>query len=183
MDDDNDELDAIARQLRWGPAGAELRAEAEETERESHQRRMRRRALSDVVATVAHRGDLVTVLTGGRALTGTVVAGGNDFLTLETGDLEVDVRLAAAVLRVERRSSGGVSTLGGSRTLHARLAEYEQTGEPVTLVAPSLDFEKSGRVAVVATDHVLLLDGDGAECYLPLAAVTLVLRRRPPRRH
>ncbi|NIR42069.1 MAG: hypothetical protein GWN79_28635, partial [Actinobacteria bacterium] len=53
---------------------------------------------------------------------------------------------------------GGRTVRGGSRTLRARLAEYEQTGEPVTL--HTSEGEVRGRIAVAATDHVVVDDDD-----------------------
>lgn len=172
-----DPYDDLARELRRG-AGAEMREEAEITELETRQGRLRRRRLADVAAEAMHRGDRVTVEIRDRRLVGTAVFVGDDYLTLETATEVADVRLDRAVLWVARRPAGGHASRGGSRTLRARLGEYEHTGETVTVVAPAIPAETAGQISVAAVDHVLVSTTDG-EVVVPLPLIELVVRPRP----
>jgi hypothetical protein len=65
--------------------------------------------------------------------------------------------------------------------MRARLAEYEQTGELVHIVAPSISTEVAGSVIVVATDHVTVRRSDGGDVHVPIDAIALVIRPRPRR--
>jgi hypothetical protein len=86
---------------------------------------------------------------------GTVDYVGTDYATVVGDDTSWDIRLERSILsRVERSTAGGHTVTGGSRTFQARLAEYEATGEPITILLPYL--EMPGRITVVATDHVVV---------------------------
>jgi hypothetical protein len=176
---DHDPLDDLARSLRAG-AGAELREEAEIAEQETHRGRLRRRTLGDVAREAVGRGDRVTLFLPDRTLTGEAVYAGEDYLTVRTPHEEVDVRLSRASFTVTRRPSGGHLSRGGSATLKARLGEYEQSGETVDLVVPDLDRTITAVVRVVAADHLMAVEPDGTEIYLPLGQVALVVRPAPP---
>lgn len=175
----DDPLDEIARELRQGP-GAEFRAEAELDEIETETGRRRRRSLADVARGSMHRGDTVSALVAGRTLTGHVDGVGVDYLVLVTAAEVVDVRLDAAVLRVVPAPSGGHDGRPGSATITARLAEYEQTGERVTLLTDTIA-DVTGSIRVVATDHVRIVDLDGADIIIPLRLIAAI-RRPLPRR-
>jgi hypothetical protein len=66
-------------------------------------------------------------------------------------------------------------------TFKARLSEYEQTGEPVELMATALSFSVRGTIEVVAADHVIVRDLDGTRTSLPVELIDLALRPRRPR--
>src|SRR5690606_26592292 len=127
-----EELEALARQLREG-AGRELREEAAEDETLTEIQRRRHRDLADVARIAMHRGDRVLVSGAGLHLAHPVTAVGDDYLTMETDDGAVDVSLASVVMSVESRSSGGRSGVP-STTFRARLAEHEQSGAEVEVV-------------------------------------------------
>lgn len=176
-DREDEPYEELARELRQG-AGAEMRTEAEITELETLQGRLRRRALSDVALEALHRGDRLSVHAPDRTLIGEASYVGSDYLTLEAATKTVDLRLDRIAISASRRTSGGLSSSGGSRTFRARLAEYEQTGEPVTVVCSALGLERRGRLAVVASDHVVV-ESEGDETVVPLGLIDLVFRPRP----
>jgi hypothetical protein len=177
----SDPFDELARELRTG-AGREWREEAEETEAETHRYRLRRRTYADLGAELLHRGDSATVVAAGRTASGRVEGAGADYVTLVSEALEVDVRLDRVVLRADRSPTGGGEQVGGSRTWLARLREFEQTGEPVELWLPAAGVAVRGRIEMVATDHLVVIEAMEREVYLPLDAVVMVIRQRTPRR-
>lgn len=176
----DDPLDEIARELRQGP-GAEFRAEAELDEIETETGRRRRRSLADVARSSMHRGDTVSALVAGRTLIGRVDAVGVDYLVLVTAAEAVDVRFDASLLRVVPAPSGGHDGRPGSATLRARLAEYEQTGERVTALLTDAIADVTGTIRVVATDHVRMVDLDGADVVVPLRLLAGITRPLPGR--
>jgi hypothetical protein len=177
-DPEHDPFDELAREMRLGP-GAEMRAEAEAVEQETHQGRLRHRSLGDVARSWAARGDITTVTAGDAALTGRVIHVGSDYLTLETQTQLVEIRLDQAMVRVQPQPAGGVPLARGSVTFTARLAEFEQTGEPVTVVAGS--HHVSGFIEVGAVDHVVVTDETGAQTFIPHHLIQRVIRPRPSR--
>lgn len=177
--------DDLARELRQ-TVGAELRAEAEISERETEIMRRRHRTLSELVREAAARGDRVSVVSATRTVTGDVAHVGRDYLTLTSDTEVVDARLEAVLIAPHPSRQGGSRTSGGSITFKARLSEYEQTREPVTIVTSrggtSTEAGIDGVLEVVAEDHVILSDRDGTSLAVPLGAIDLVLRPRPDRR-
>jgi hypothetical protein len=176
----DDPLEGLARELRES-VGAEFRAEAEMVEFETEIGRLRRRSLHDVAREAANRGDRVSVVTAGRTVTGLVAHVGKDYLSLETPTEYLDARLDRVALLVSPNTSGGIDPRGGSITFKARLSEFEQTGEQVEVVASQINTSVLGRVAVVATDHVIVQDADGATNVLPLDTIDLAFRTRRSR--
>lgn len=173
----DDELGELARELRQG-AGAELRAEAEVLETETQQGRLRNRDLAGVAQEVARRGDTVSALMAGLTVRGEVAHVGSDYISIDTPTEHHDIRLSACALLVERSTQGGFTPRGGSVTIRARLAEFEQTGEVVEIRAPSLGVTVRGRILVAAADHVCLANLDGVEMVIPNAAIDAVVRER-----
>ena len=171
-----DPIEELARELRQG-AGAELRAEAEITEMETHLGRLRRRSLADVAGEAMNRGDTITVISADRTITGSLEFVGSDYVIVQTASEMVDARLTLCAFSLTRRRSGGHLTRSGSKTMKARLAEYEQTGEPLQLLAPSLGVNATGRISVGATDHIVLT-ADGVELFVPTDQIALVIRTR-----
>lgn len=173
-----DTMADLARYLRQG-VGQEWRAELEATEFETHQDRLRRRTLRDIAKMLLHRGDRLTIRTGRLQLTGEVVGGGRDYVTINTEHLCADARLDRVALRVTRRSTGGAEARGTAPTWRARLTEMELTQEMVEVYAPSLGVSQPGRIRVVATDHLWLVDPTGFDSYLPLEEIAVVIRPLP----
>ncbi len=173
-----DAMADLARYLRQG-VGQEWRAELEATEFETHQDRLRRRTLRDIAKMLLHRGDRLTMRTGQLQLTGEVVGGGRDYVTINTEHLCADARLDRVALRVTRCSSGGAEARGTAPTWRARLTEMELTQEMVEVYAPSLGVSQPGRIRVVATDHLWLVDPTGFDAYLPLEEIAVVIRPLP----
>lgn len=173
MSHDEPTLD-ISAHLR-SAVGSDIVEEWEMTEHETEQGRRRRRTLKDVWEHAMHRGDHVTAFTPSGQVTGTVDFVGNDYATVIGDGTCWDLRADRSVLTTHRASSGGHTVSGGSRTFKARLAEYESTGEYVTLVLGSHGLDLSGQIVVVATDHVLLSD-DGRTVVAPIGAIDVVRR-------
>lgn len=172
----DDAYEELARELRQG-VGAEWRDEAEITERETHLGSLRKRRLADVAREAMHRGDIVTVLVGGWSVKGAVMFVGGDYLVLQTSSQMLDIVLDRAVMRIEPQHGGGHTTRGGSATFKARLAEYEQTGEPVTLHLRGAS-QLTGRIVVAAVDHCITEDTDGARSHIPIALIEMISRPR-----
>ncbi len=173
----NDPLKELARELRQ-TVGAEMRAEAEITEQETHIGRLRRLGLSDVARAAMHRGDLVSLVTATRTITGFPVFTGKDYLVCQTQTEIVDAPFDRILIRVEREPRGGHTARGGAITFKARLSELEQTGELVTIVTADAGIEIVGRLAVVATDHCIVEDPDGPRMHVPIGQICLVIRPR-----
>lgn len=172
-----DPLEELARELRQ-TVGAELRAEAEITEHETHIGRLRRLGMVDVARAAMHRGDLVSLVTATRTITGVPVYVGKDYLVCQTQTEIVDAPFERVVIKVERRTAGGHTTRGGSITFKARLSELEHTGEIVTLSTADAALEVRGRIAIVAADHCIVEDPEGPRLHIPISQITLVIRPR-----
>jgi hypothetical protein len=173
-----DPLEELARELRQ-TVGAELRAEAEITEQETHIGRLRKLGMSDVGRAAMHRGDVVSLITATHTITGSPVYVGKDYLVCQTQTEIVDAPFERVVIRVERRPEGGHTTRGGSITFRARLSEFEQSGETVTLTTADAALEIRGRIAIVARDHCIVEDPEGPRLHIPISQIALVIRPRP----
>jgi hypothetical protein len=151
--------------------GAEIRDEAEETERLADLQRRRRSSLGEVARNAMHRGDSVTVAVGQRSWKGILRAVGEDYLRLESGQIVLESPLGEVVVSTEPSRFGGQSGKPASATWRARLAEIaaEETTVHV-LVRGSEDVV--GRIEVVATDHLEV----SAEypTYIPLRLVEAI---------
>jgi hypothetical protein len=174
----NDPLEELARELRQ-TVGAELRAEAEITEHETHIGRLRRLGLSDITRAAMHRGDLVSLITATRTITGVPVFTGKDYLVCQTKTEIVDAPFERVLIRVERQPLGGHTTSGGAITFKARLSELEHTGEIVTIVTADAGMDIVGRFAVVATDHCIVEDPQGPRIHIPIGQICMIIRPRP----
>lgn len=175
---EDDPLEELAREMRLGP-GAEMRAEAEANEQETHQGRLRHRTLGDVARQWAARGDIATVTSGEATLAGRVIHVGSDYATLETQTQLVEIRLDRAIVRIRPRPTGGVPLRRGSVTFIARLAEFEQTGEAVTVVTAT--HQIGGFIEVAAVDHVVVTGETGEQTFIPHHLIEQVIRPRPDR--
>lgn len=167
-------LTDLASHLRH--ATRDVVEEWEITESETEQGRLRRRHISDVWEQAMHRGDDVAVEAAFGGIAGSVDYVGADYATVVTRETAWDVRLGRCVMAARRSVMGGHTVHGGSRTFKARLAEYESTREEVTLLVPSLTFEPRGTIAVLATDHVIIVD-EGSMA-IPLGLIDAIRRGR-----
>lgn len=169
-------FDGLGRELRER-AGAQLRAEAEDSERLAAQAARRGRSLADVARELMARGDTVTVAVPGRWFTGVIIHASGDLLTLRAagGSVDVNLRAPAHLQVVQRARSGGLAGSDGASSFKARLFEIEMAGELVTLGCLTVGEEVRGRIAAVGVDHLVWQSGGGREWYLPLVAVTHVL--------
>lgn len=172
-----DPLEELGRELRH-TVGREFQAEAEVTEHETSIGRLRRLGLAEVARSAMHRGDAISLITGSRTITGMAVFTGKDYLICQTATELFDAPFDRVVIKIEPRASGGHSTQGGAITFRARLAEYEQTGESVSLVCADSSLEVFGAIAVVASDHCILQESDGSRFHIPISQIALIARRR-----
>ena len=178
----DDFLDELGRELRER-IGAEMRWEAETSERDAAAVEMRRRLVADVARELASRGDTVSLFAGARSVRGTITYARGDIATLDTPGGQVDAHLAAGlILRVDTRSpSGGTAPRSGSDTLRARLLEHEVLGNRLEFWSARHDLEISGDVITVGKDHVIVQDRNNQEWIIPLMDVAWV--RRVPNAH
>lgn len=175
-----DAFDGLDDELR-ARTDDDVRREAEEAAADAELLRRRQRSLADLHREAMARGDLVRLTVAGRwQVAGDLVGVGTDFVTVQDAHTVVDVALSRSVAVFERASRGGRLGTGGARTLPARLREFEATGERL-LLRTSDGTEIHGRVALVATDHLVTVDDDGVEHALPTASVAMVVRRSRPR--
>lgn len=166
-------LGPVERELRQG-IGAELRADAEETERLVALAARRRRTLGDVAAALLARGDVVQLDVPGRRFTGPIVHAGADLARVRTRGGPVDVNLRAAVNLqvVERMATGGTARTDGPPSFRSRLSELELGGDTVE-VGDGRD-GIVGRITIVAVDHVVVVDRDGGERFISQRGLTYV---------
>ena len=172
-----EEFDDLASELRRRVA-AEFRSEAEEVERLVQLQRRRRAILREVATTAMHQGHRVTVHCFESEWSGELLAVGSDYLSLLTNSHFLEARLDAIAIGFTPARQGGRTGRPASETFRARLAEFEVTGEELTLRCNSPLLEVRGVIGVVATDHVeMRLPTE--RCYLPLDGVVMAIRSRP----
>jgi hypothetical protein len=176
VEDRDDPLDELALELR-AAVEDELLADAEAVEELAELGRRRARSVSDLLTDAMHRGDAVRARSAGFVLAGSIAYVGNDYVVIEGMDATADVRMRGSAFTLERARAGGHRTTGGSRTFRARLAEYEQSGEPVVLHTAA--GELRGVIDTAATDHVVVRDD--MVHVVPYETISLVLRPRPSR--
>ena len=168
----SDSFNDLAAHLRHGE-GADMIDEWEQSELETEQGRLRRRSLADVWERAMHRGDRVRVVASFGRLTGAVDFVGHDFATVIGDGMCWDLRLDTCVMQPVRSPDRGHTVRGGSRTFRARMAEFESTGEEVTVLLSRDEFTAS--IGVAASDH-LVLTGE-PPTIIPLSLISAV--RRP----
>jgi len=172
----NDEFDDLAAELRRR-VGAEFMQESAEIEQLAEQQRRRRADLAESARGAMHRGDRVTLTCQTGRWSGQLWAVGDDYLVLETIDTWVEAHLPSVGLELEPSRSGGRSGSPASATWRARLTELELEGDSVSVVAPQANVEVSGKIEVVALDHLAIAAGD-RRSLLPISMVAVVLRQR-----
>lgn len=164
----------LASELRQG-AGRELSEEAAEDERMTAMLDRRRFTLTDLAKDMANRGERVSVEVGGHSFSGAVVAAGADYAVIEGSGQRIEVRLDAgywSLIPANQDAAPGTTT---NESLTARLAEH---AEQRTLVRVALSAGQLviGRVAVVADDHIEVVDADQRHLYVPLKLILAVIR-------
>ncbi|MDX1449298.1 MAG: hypothetical protein R3246_09570, partial [Acidimicrobiia bacterium] len=164
-------ISELSSQLR-ATSGAEIVEEWEITERDTEQGRRRARTLGDVWEQAMHRGDRVTVSGAFGTCSGAVEFVGTDYAVVEADGAVWDVVLATVAAAIRRSTSGGHTVTGGSRTLRARLAEYEASGETITIHTDSTTI--TGAIGVAAKDH-LIVTGE-VDTVIPYAIVRAISR-------
>ncbi len=178
MAEEFDALQELGAELRQR-VEREIRWEAEDIEADTEQGRVRKRSLGDVAAELMHHGDVVAVGSAETEITGRIVYARGDLAVVQTGHAMVSVNLAGPVyIKVTRRSTmGGVSSpTGGSGSFKARLAEFEQTAEPVRVIATGLAESIEGRITIAASDHLVITNRDGIEWFVPSTTIAMVLQ-------
>ena len=163
--------------MRQG-AGEELRADAEENERLAAQAARRNASLADVARDAMFRGDKVALRFTNHTVSGQVAHASGDLLTVETtaGTVHVNLGVPVTLTVIEPDAAEGRTPEQGVDSLRARLFELELAEAEVELQAAGFDGSIRGRVAVVATDHVVLRTDDG-NLHVAFAAVESVLER------
>lgn len=175
---------------------AEHRAERRAQELEAVRERWRSRSFVEAVQEAMRRGDEVRIsLPVGRRVEGLVVDAGTDFATVETGAGRVSVHLAAgvrsdfgeayqpplAMVTIRSRSrSGGTNASRRTPSFQALLHQFDfeqrylRPAQQV-VVGTALDPQPVvGRIEVHAWDHLYLRSRDGAEVFVPVAAITTI---------
>lgn len=167
------ELEEIAAAVR-----REMRAEAEEAEREAAAEAAMRRQMSDVFRELMARGDRVVVDLGRWCFTGRVRHVGEDFVSVDVAGDRVDINLGLplVVTVLDRARSGGAKpSPEEAPTLRARLLELQLLGPGVTIGVAGVEDALEGRLAAVGSDHAAL--GGRAEAphaFVPLGALAFV---------
>jgi hypothetical protein len=150
MNWNDSEFDELASELRQ-QVGGEFRMEAEAVEEDAAKLVLRKRDLADVVLEFLNRGDVV-------------------------GISALDV--CPISLHVEKRAqSGGRSRANGSQSYRSRMLELEMSGEFVEIVS-SGSRSIEGTISVVGTDHVVLIDRNDTEWFIPLSTIAITLQRQ-----
>jgi len=164
----------LASELRQG-AGREWAEEAAEDERLTELHRERNLTLSDQAKGWVNRGDRVSVEFGGHSFSGAVVAAGDDYASIQGAGQSADIRLEETRWSVLTGGDPSDSLPSGVETFRAVLHEHAASGMVVRLALPGGDMA-IGKVVVVATDHVQMLDVDGRRLVVPLKLVLAVVR-------
>lgn len=151
-----------------------MREEAAVDEELTELGRRRRLALAQAAREAMHRGDRVAAAVGNLTFSAPLAAVGVDYLTMADSDRVIDVRLSAATLTISPSTRGGSSAAPAAATFRARLAEFEQSGARVEVVTDS-GAAHTGRIEVVATDHVVVADDNWSRLYLPVELVAVVI--------
>ncbi|MDH3260818.1 MAG: hypothetical protein OEM81_01465 [Acidimicrobiia bacterium] len=173
---DDEELERVGRELRER-VGGEFRLAAEEDEYWAMKQARRAGVLSDIAYDAMNRGDLIEVWAGERAFRGFIQHTRNDLLVLQA-HANVDVNLGSpVVLRVvEPAARQGIGVArNGPASFAARVAELEQSGTVCDFIVPFSRAAVQGRVAIRATDHVIVDCADGQEWVVPLKWLTAVV--------
>jgi hypothetical protein len=166
---DNEEFDKVGRELRER-VGGEFRLAAEEDEYWAMKQARRAGTLSEIAYDAMSRGDLLEVWAGETAFRGFVQHTRNDLLVLQA-HANVDINLGGpVVLRVVEPAAtpgAGVNRTGAA-SFAARLAELEQGDTMCEFIVPFSGAPVHGKVAIRASDHLIVDGVDAQEWVVPL---------------
>ena len=178
MDWSNSEFDELASELRQ-EVGGEFRLEAEAIEEDTAKLTLRRRTLEDIAVELMNRGDEVGAVGDGISVSGVITHTAGDLAIIETPHSIVSVNLAGPVsLRVlHRAQKGGRGRATGSLSYRSRMLELEISGEFVEVVSINSPDPLRGTITIVGKDHLVILDRDDAEWFVPLSAIAFTLQR------
>jgi hypothetical protein len=164
----------LASELRQG-AGREWAEEAAEDERLTELQRRRRMTLADQAKEMVSRGDRVSVDFSGHTFGGSVVAAGDDYVTIGGPGQDADIKLDEArwsVLPLDAPGPGGTT---GPESFRAVLHEHSASQRTVRLALPNGDMV-IGAIKVVAEDHVEVADVDQRRLIVPMKMILAVVR-------
>jgi hypothetical protein len=164
----------LASELRQG-AGQEWNEEAAEDERLTELHRRRRLTLADQAKEWVNRGDRVSAEFGGHSFGGLVTKAGEDYATVEGPDQTADIVLETARWSVIASDGQSETSPGGAESFRAALHEHAASDHVVRLTLPDADMIM-GRVAVVASDHIEVIDVDERRFVVPMYLVLGVVR-------
>lgn len=159
----------IAAELR-----REWSEEAAEDERLTELLRMRRRTMAEVVEDIAHRRAGVRVTAGGHSFNGAVVWTGEDFATVRAPGQDVDIRLEAGIWE-EVQAAGTDPDIGRVESFAAHLHELAASGGWIGVLLAGAD-TLTGRIEVVAGDHVVVADRDDRTVFVPRGVLLGTIR-------
>ncbi len=164
----------LASELRQG-AGREWNEEAAEDERLTEVHRRRRLSLADQAKELVNRGERVSVEFSGHSFGGAVVVAGEDYVTVDGPGQTADIKLDVARWSVLHSDQPAETGSGGAESFLARLHEHSASDHVVRLALPGGDMV-IGRLAVVAEDHVEVIDVDERRLLVPMRLVLAVVR-------
>ncbi len=157
----NNEHDAdLAAELR-----REWAEEAAEDETLTELLRLRRRVLADVVRDMAHRNVGARVTAGGHSFNGPLIWVGEDFATVRSPGQSVDVLLARATWE-EVPTSVFEKDVGRVESFAAHLHELAASRTWIEVLLTDSG-SLTGRIDVVAKDHVIVVDRDARSVFVP----------------
>jgi hypothetical protein len=160
MKADNEHDPDLAAELR-----REWVEEAAEDESLTELLRMRRRALADVVRDMAHRRMGVRITFGGQSFNGPLTWVGEDYATVQAPGQFVDVRLEAATWE-EVPGAAVERDVARVESFAAHLHELAASGSSVGVLLGDGGI-LTGRIEIVANDHVVVVDRDAREVFVP----------------
>jgi hypothetical protein len=164
----------LASQLRQ-TAGREWVEEAAEDERLTEVMRQRGLTISQLFADMVHRGERVSVDFGGHNFSGALVSGGEDYATIEGSGQVADVKLVTGIWSLLIRGQPVETRSGSPETFKALMQQYVASKTRLRVALPDNQVAV-GSIAVVAVDHIELLDADGRPIYIPDQSVLAVIR-------
>lgn len=164
----------LASELRQG-AGREWNEEAAEDERLTEVHRRRRLTLADQAKELVNRGERVSVEFGGHSFGGAVVIAGEDYVTVEGPGQTADIKLGVARWSVLHTDQPAETHSGSAESFRALLHQHSASDHVVRLALPGGDMV-IGRIAVVAEDHVEVIDVDDRRLLVPTSLILAVVR-------
>lgn len=174
MDRDREPDPDLAAELRQS-AGREWAEEAAEDERLTELQRRRRQTLAEVMKEMTQRGERVSAEFGGHSFSGTLVGGGDDYVTVKGPGQTADIRLATASWSALPTDEPAEGSPGRELSFRALLDEYAAAEAGIRLALPAGGFVM-GQVMVVASDHLEFTDVDHRRLLIPLESVLAVIR-------